>query len=59
VATVADLLSIPEDRRRHEIVDGVLFEKEAASGVHGLAQGRLSRQLGPYDRQPGGPSPGG
>jgi Uma2 family endonuclease len=59
LATIADLLSIPEERRRHEIIDGVLVEKEAASGRHGGAQGRLFRQLGPYDRRPGGRSPGG
>lgn len=58
-ATIADLLAIPEDRRRHEIVDGVLVEKEAASGRHGGAQGRLFRRLGPYDRRPGGRWPGG
>ena len=59
LATIADLLSIPEEHRRHEIIDGVLVEKEAASGRHGGAQGRLFRQLGPYDRRPGGRSPGG
>lgn len=58
-ATVADLLAIPEDRRRHELIDGTLVEKEAASGRHGGAQGRLFRRLGPYDRRPGGRSPGG
>ena len=59
LATIADLLAIPEERRRHEIIDGVLIEKDAASGRHGGAQGRLFRQLGPYDRRPGGRSPGG
>lgn len=58
-ATVADLLAIPEDHRRHEIVDGVLIEKEAASGRHGGAQVRIARRLGPYDRRPGGRWPGG
>jgi len=58
-ATVADLLAIPEEHRRHEIIDGVLVEKEAASGRHGGAQVRIARQLGPYDRQPGGRWPGG
>jgi Uma2 family endonuclease len=58
-ATIADLLAIPEERRRHEIIDGVLIEKEAASGRHGGAQGRLFRRLGPYDRRPGGRLPGG
>ncbi len=58
-ATIDDLLAIPEEQRRHEIVDGVLVEKEAATGKHGGAQGRLFRKLGPYDRSPGGGSPGG
>jgi Uma2 family endonuclease len=58
-ATIADLLAIPEDRRRHEIIDGVLVEKQAGSGPHGRAQGRLFRRLGPYDRRPGGRWPGG
>jgi Uma2 family endonuclease len=58
-ATLADLLAIAEEHRRHEIVDGVLVEKEAASGRHGRAQLRLSRRLGPYDRRPGGRLPGG
>lgn len=58
-ATIADLLVIPEEHRRHEVVDGVLIEKEAASGRHGAAQGRLFRRLAPYDRRPGGRWPGG
>ena len=58
-ATLADLLAIPEEHRRHEVIDGVLVEKEAASGRHGGAQGRLFRRLGPYDRRPGGRWPGG
>lgn len=58
-ATIADLLAIPDEERRHEIIDGVLVQKDAASGRHGRAQLRLSRQLGPYDRRPGGRSPGG
>ena len=59
MATVADLLAIPEEHRRHEIIDGVLVEKEAASGRHGRAQVRVARRLGPYDRRPGGRWPGG
>lgn len=58
-ATIADLLAIPEEHRHHEIIEGVLVEKEAASGKHGRAQLRLSRRLGPYDRRPGGRGPGG
>ena len=59
LATLADLLAITEGERRHEVVDGVLVEKEAASGRHGGAQVRLARRLGPYDRRPGGRLPGG
>lgn len=58
-ATIADLLALPETTRRHELVDGVLIEKEAASGRHGGAQVRIARRLGPYDRRPGGRWPGG
>ena len=58
-ATLADLLAIPEGQRRHEVIDGVLVEKQAASGAHGKAQGRLNAKLYPYDRRPGGRSPGG
>lgn len=53
-ATIADLLAIPEERRRHEIIDGTLVEKEAASVRHGAAQVRLARRLAPYDRRTGG-----
>jgi len=59
MATIADLLAIPEEHRRHEIIDGVLVEKEAASGRHGGAQIRLGQRLRPYDRRPGGRWPGG
>lgn len=58
-ASVADLLAIPEEHRHHEIIDGALVEKDAASGRHGRAQLRLGRRLGPYDRKPGGRWPGG
>lgn len=58
-ATVADLLAIPEEDRRHEIIDGVLVEKGAATFPHGIAQGQVRQWLGPYNRRPGGPSPGG
>ncbi len=60
-ATIDDLLAIPEDRRWHEIIDGELVEKKAATPGHGRAQWSVARQLGdPFDRKPGGPSrPGG
>jgi Uma2 family endonuclease len=58
-ATAADLFAIPEEQRRHELIDGILVEKEAASGKHGGAQVRISERLGPFNRLPGGKSPGG
>lgn len=60
-ATLEDLLAIPEGKRRHEIIDGELVEKEAATGEHGLAQTSLVRHLGPpFHRRIGGPrGPGG
>jgi Uma2 family endonuclease len=58
-ATLADLLAIPEAIRRHEIIDGNLVEKQAASGPHGEAQFKLCEQLRPYNRRPGGRLPGG
>lgn len=58
-ATLADLLAIPEERRRHELIDGEIVEKQSGSGKHGGAQGRIFRSLGPFDRRPGGRWPGG
>jgi len=60
-ATLDEFLAIPQERRFHELVDGELVEKEAGSGKHGEAQTRLGRELGPFDRGPGGPPerPGG
>lgn len=58
-ATLADLLAIPEEYRRHEIVHGELVEKEAASGRHGGAQLAFGQVLRAYRRKPGGRWPGG
>jgi Uma2 family endonuclease len=58
-ATLGDLLAIPEEDRRHELVDGVIVEKKAASGEYGLAQHGLSAYVGPFARRPGGRWPGG
>lgn len=58
-ATLADLLAISDDVRHHELIDGEIVEKQAASGKHGGAQGRIFRALGPFDRRPGGRWPGG
>jgi Uma2 family endonuclease len=59
-ATVDDLLAIPEAERRHEIIDGQLVEKGAASGEHGGAQADLVTALNTrFGRRPGGRWPGG
>jgi Uma2 family endonuclease len=57
-ATLADLLALPDEGHGHEIIDGELVEKET-SAEHGVAQSRIGRMLGPFDRRPGGRQPGG
>ncbi|HZF51780.1 MAG TPA: Uma2 family endonuclease [Polyangiaceae bacterium] len=57
-ATLAALLALPDQGRGYEIIDGQLVEKET-SAEHGVAQSRLGRVLGPFDRRPGGKQPGG
>lgn len=48
-ASIADWRAIPEAQRHHELIDGVLVEKDAASGRHGRAQLRLDRnEVGHY-----------
>ena len=60
LATFEDLLAIPEEDRFHEVLDGVLVEKEAASARHGLAQGVVRATLSSFHHKPNGPSrPGG
>ncbi len=60
LATLDDLLAIPEPERFHEIIGGELVRKAMPSFRHGRSQagllGRLSR---PYGRRPGGRFPGG
>jgi Uma2 family endonuclease len=59
-ATIADLFAIPEDERRHELIDGELIEKGAVTRGHGRAQTRTVLTLGGrFDRRPGGRWPGG
>jgi Uma2 family endonuclease len=57
-ATLADLLALPDHGHGYEIIDGELVEKET-SAEHGVAQSRIGRLLGPFDRRPGGRLPGG
>ncbi|MDC3956022.1 Uma2 family endonuclease [Polyangium jinanense] len=59
-ATIEDLLAIPEEERRHEIIDGELVQKAQPTFTHGRGQGRLyGRVSEPYDRRPGRRGPGG
>ncbi len=57
-ATLTDLLALPDSGHGFEIIDGDLVEKET-SAEHGVAQSRVGRLLGPFDRRPGGRQPGG
>jgi Uma2 family endonuclease len=60
LATLEDLLAIPEDRRFHEILDGELVEKEAARAKHAHAQGEVRGVLQRFRGAPNGPArPGG
>jgi Uma2 family endonuclease len=60
LATFEDLLRIPEDQRRHEILDGEIVEKAMPRWEHGVGQNRAGQLLGRFNRQPNGPTrPGG
>jgi Uma2 family endonuclease len=59
-ATLDDFFAIPEDQRHHELIDGDLIEKGAASGEHGGTQADLVTALSSrFGRRPGGRWPGG
>lgn len=59
-STLDDLFAIPEGERHHELIDGQLVEKGAASGEHGGAQAGLVGTLySRFGRRPGGRSSGG
>jgi Uma2 family endonuclease len=59
LATVEDLLAIPEGEHRHELIEGTIEPKGAASGRHGATQRKLAAYVDPFDRRPGGRAPGG
>jgi Uma2 family endonuclease len=59
LAALDDLLAIPEANRRHELIEGSIFEKEAASGEHGIAQRAIAAYVGPFVRRAGDRFPGG
>ncbi len=52
LATFDDLAAIPEADRFHEVLDGVLIAKEAASPRHGLAQGVVRASLSRFHNKP-------
>ena len=59
-ATFQDVLAIPEESRRHEVLDGELVEKEVSSGKHGVASCAAGGLFSPFRRAPNGPErPGG
>ncbi len=59
LATVEDLLALPDEGHGYEILNGELIEKET-SGEHGRAQTNVvSRLKHRFGRQPGGRWPGG
>src|SRR5438045_635357 len=59
-STIADFYAIPEEERRHELIDGEIVEKGAATGEHQGAETELAIHLGPlFGRRPGGGRPGG
>ena len=60
LATFFDLLVIPEESRRHEILEGEIIEKALPRGEHGFSQGNIVMQLRDYQRRQGEASkPGG
>ena len=59
-ATAANLLTIPEEERFHEIIGGEIVREAIPSGPHGLGQSQIVSQIGgAYNRRPGGRGPGG
>ncbi len=60
LATFFDLLRIPEEIRRHEILDGEVVEKALPRWEHGVSQTRAGDLLRRFNRKPNGPTrPGG
>lgn len=60
LATVENLLAIPEDERFHEVIDGELVRKAMPSLRHGTAQAELAAEIaGAYGLRPRGRGPGG
>jgi len=59
-ATIEELFTIPEEIRRHELVEGEILEKGDATGEHGATQADLVTVLGRrFGRRTAGRWPGG
>ena len=59
LATIADLLSLPDDLRA-ELIEGQIVPKPEAGARHGRAQGAVARFVGgPFDTDDGHGGPGG
>lgn len=59
LATFFDLLAIPEESRRHEVLDGEILEKALPRGEHGFTQSRVNGCLLQFDRRYSPASPSG
>jgi Uma2 family endonuclease len=60
MSTVEDFYAIPDDRRFHELIGGVITEKATPSGEHGGAQGSVISTIAqPFQRPAGSGGPGG
>lgn len=60
LATVADLMALPEATRFHEVVAGELVQKATPTGEHGATQAALTSSLfASFSRPAGGRVPGG
>ena len=59
-ATLDELMPLITNGEPFELVDGELLRKAAPDAVHGGAQAKITEQLGPMNRRPGGSrGPGG
>src|SRR5665213_469470 len=60
LATVTDLLALPEATRFHQVIAGELVQKAAPTGERGATQAAVTGSLfGHFSRPPGGRFPGG
>lgn len=48
-----------DERKRHELIEGAILERGAATGLHAGVQTLLVESVSPFNRRPGGRWPGG